>query len=222
MAELVDARDLKSLALEHNTLKSLDVVAKLGSIEPQKSSQNPGDLQNNLRRKVSINRVRARGRRYAYIRGTDIALVRGFEGTDDAFERELDAALVASGYQVRGRIDYHRRDAARQLLKAARGRSLRKEMACPLTEADIVARLVSCRDRCEVSGIPFDYGPKKNAAWRRRPFAPSLDRVSNCHGYELENLRLVCTAVNIGINEWGLETFAEICRGVTAAQAVPG
>jgi hypothetical protein len=41
----------------------------------------------------------------------------------------------------------------------------------------------------------------------KRPFAPSLDRRSSHRGYEPDNVRLVCIAVNFGMGQWGQELY---------------
>ena len=68
------------------------------------------------------------------------------------------------------------------------------------------------RGRCEVSSIPFAFG--KDERYKNRPFAPSLDRRDNTLGFSVENCRLVCIAVNLAINEWGIETLRLIALGM--------
>jgi hypothetical protein len=55
--------------------------------------------------------------------------------------------------------------------------------------------------KCQISGIPFDFS--KAIEGRRRPFYPSLDRKDSSKGYSFKNCRLVCSIVNIAMNEWG-------------------
>lgn len=220
VAELVDARDLKSLQYGspagrkplNSQGKSSECFAQMAAFRPAELAAEPTLLQNISRLGISVNKVRARGRRYAYLRGTDIVLVRGFQGSDADFDTAIIEGLKASGYQVKGRIDGYRSDAADDLLKGAKNRSARKGITCTLTAADITSALEAAGDRCEITGLAFDYGPKKNADWRRRPMAPSLDRRSNKGGYDLDNIRVVCVCVNIAINEWGLENFEKVCQ----------
>lgn len=56
--------------------------------------------------------------------------------------------------------------------------------------------------KCEISGIEFN-NEKLSASHSKRPWAPSLDRIDNTRGYEADNCRLVCTAVNLALNEFG-------------------
>jgi hypothetical protein len=39
------------------------------------------------------------------------------------------------------------------------------------------------------------------------PYAPSLDRIDSARGYEIDNIRWVCVAVNFMMNQWGDEVF---------------
>lgn len=71
-------------------------------------------------------------------------------------------------------------------------------------EARLVRRADGC---CEVTGIPFSLD---RMGAHKAPFSPSLDRVDASRGYELDNVRLVCTAVNIAMNQWGEAVFREI------------
>lgn len=82
----------------------------------------------------------------------------------------------------------------------ANGRAKGREFA--LTRADMDELFRRAAGKCEVTGIPFSV--RKIGDYRRQPFAPSLDRIDPLQGYVLSNCRLVCTAVNLAMNEWGL------------------
>lgn len=62
--------------------------------------------------------------------------------------------------------------------------------------------------RCQLTGIRFS--GKKVSGAIRRPWMPSVDRVDSSKGYERDNCRLVCTAVNIALNDFGLEVLCKI------------
>jgi hypothetical protein len=51
---------------------------------------------------------------------------------------------------------------------------------------------------CEVSGMPFYIGTDS-----RHPQQPSIDRIDSSRGYEADNLRMVCLAVNYCMSHWG-------------------
>ena len=62
--------------------------------------------------------------------------------------------------------------------------------------------------KCAVSGISFDFS---DTNFRQRPFAPSIDRIDCSKGYTKDNIRFVCTIVNMALNQYGENIFAEMC-----------
>ena len=89
-------------------------------------------------------------------------------------------------------------------------RAKRKGVLFSLVWNDCLTMLERSQWRCEVSGLPFRLTESIN----RPPFAPSIDRIHGPDGYTAPNCRLVCVAVNIAMNEWGAEAFADIARAV--------
>jgi hypothetical protein len=65
--------------------------------------------------------------------------------------------------------------------------------------------------QCEVSGIQFHLGA--NAL---HPFQPSVDRVNSDIGYEIENVRFVCLAVNYCMSRWGEQVFGRIAAATVS------
>jgi hypothetical protein len=76
--------------------------------------------------------------------------------------------------------------------------------------AEIAAR---AGDKCELTGIPFDY-TKGGKKWHRRPWAASLDRIDSGKGYSADNCRLLCVAVNLALNAWGADVLYAVARGL--------
>lgn len=68
---------------------------------------------------------------------------------------------------------------------------------------------------CQVSGLPFDYG--KHPTTRRNPFGPSIDQIVAGEGYTLKNSRVVLTALNLALCEWGVDTYTQIAQEVLRA-----
>lgn len=66
--------------------------------------------------------------------------------------------------------------------------------------------------KCELTGIEFSF--QRPFQSLRRPWSPSLDRKDASIGYTPENCRLVCTAVNIALNEWGEEVLLKIANAL--------
>ena len=67
---------------------------------------------------------------------------------------------------------------------------------------------------CEVTGIPFNWEIPRGQ--RKRLWAPSVDRIDCTRGYLLSNCRLVCVAVNVALNEFGLAPLLRIAHALSA------
>lgn len=65
-------------------------------------------------------------------------------------------------------------------------------------------------NKCALTHIEFDLNLYKNK--QENPFRPSMDRIDSSKGYTKDNIRLVCVAVNFALNEFGEETFKQICK----------
>jgi hypothetical protein len=70
---------------------------------------------------------------------------------------------------------------------------------------------LECGGRCLLSGIEFDMTPFSG---KRRPFAPSIDRIDPSRGYSKGNCRLVCVAVNYAMSDWGLAVLKRIAVAI--------
>jgi hypothetical protein len=98
-------------------------------------------------------------------------------------------------------------------VRSARKRAAIKGLPFDVKPAD--ARLLwdRCGGKCEVTGIPFDF-ELMAAKHSRRPYAPSLDRRDNALGYSVENVRVVCVAVNLAMNQWGEAVLLRIAAAL--------
>lgn len=63
--------------------------------------------------------------------------------------------------------------------------------------------------KCEVTCYPLDLSPLEKKS-EMRPNAPSIDRVNPALGYVIENIRVVCWAVNAAMLNWGEDRFIPI------------
>ena len=70
-----------------------------------------------------------------------------------------------------------------------------------------------------MSGIDFNFQRFEDSLVKC-PFAPSIDRKKSKLGYTADNIRLVCTAVNFGMGEWGDEVLRKIAKGVVERDSV--
>lgn len=100
----------------------------------------------------------------------------------------------------------------------ARARAKRAGKA--VMSAEEFAGIVQRADgRCEVSGIAFS--DERPSHHRKAMWAPSIDRVDCRLGYELGNCRLVCVAVNIALNEFGVEVLGRIADAIGKRPLLP-
>ena len=85
----------------------------------------------------------------------------------------------------------------------ARAKRMGREFSISID--DIHSLLQRSEGRCEVTGVKFVYSSDNNV--RRRPFAPSIDRIDCSKGYVPGNCRVVCVAANIAMSDWGEEVL---------------
>lgn len=157
------------------------------------------------------------GRTYLYFRGPGAP----FRLNDDATIArrqaiafvELQARPEPGDNHVSNAIE---RRIAGRLISNALTRSKRRGDQCDLTAAAIIQMLRAQRYRCAVSGLPFDLTWREGKTAFRNPFAPSIDRQNSSVGYLASNCRIVLSAVNYGINEWGEEIYTRIAVAVAA------
>lgn len=80
--------------------------------------------------------------------------------------------------------------------------------APPLHEEQLQRAYARSHGRCELTGIKFSFSPYGG---KRAPFAPSFDRIDASKPYTPSNIRVVCFAVNVALNQWGEDVFRSIC-----------
>lgn len=76
-----------------------------------------------------------------------------------------------------------------------------------LTQEDYKKMIAKADGHCSVTGLAFEFTARNG---KKRPWCPSLDRINSDEGYSLKNCRLVCVAVNLAMNEWGVEILNRI------------
>lgn len=94
------------------------------------------------------------------------------------------------------------------LFHQSRKHAKAKQMEFSLTK-NFVKELLIEQTACALTNLPFDtrVGIYKTS----NPFRPSLDRIDSSKGYIPSNVRLVCCAVNYGLNEFGDDVFKLVC-----------
>lgn len=175
-----------------------------------------------------LNCTQARGKWYVYHRHIEMRVLAGFVGSRDELNAklatmapEIEAKVQAANDRFKLKTDGWRMDAAKLLHKVTSRRASWRKLPYELSVQTIYDLLREANDQCAVSGIEMVYLPKEgDETWHRRPLSPSIDRIDNGQGYTPSNIRIVCACVNIGINEWGLELFQQVCRAVTEKQSL--
>lgn len=99
------------------------------------------------------------------------------------------------------------------LINTARASASRRHLVFDLDADWLVSLWERQTGACAMTGIKFDLAAaSQTTKFRSNPFSPSLDRKVPCKGYTKANVRLVCSAVNYALNEFGDELFAKICK----------
>lgn len=101
---------------------------------------------------------------------------------------------------------------AKSLYSHAQVGARKRDLSFALSPKQFAFIVQRAAGRCEISGIPFELDGQKG---RRRPFAPSLDRIDSSLGYAGDNCRLVCALANVAMNEWGLQPVIRFAFALT-------
>lgn len=96
------------------------------------------------------------------------------------------------------------------LIRSLRQRAKKFNLEFSLDKEFIEQLYNNQNGKCLITGVEFNFD--KNKCLSRRPFAPSIDRINSKLGYTKDNVRLICVAVNLSLNEFGDEVFDKICR----------
>jgi hypothetical protein len=118
-------------------------------------------------------------------------------------EKPWMKAGIGSDYAVRSHVS--------GMLKGAKQRARTSGREFDLTEADVLALMEAQNCCCALSGIQFDLSTGDS---RRRPYSPSLDRISAKGGYTKGNVRLLCVVVNLALGDWGDEVLQAVARHI--------
>lgn len=95
------------------------------------------------------------------------------------------------------------------LYNGSKKNSKEKGITCTISKR-LIYELLRDHPSCTLTGIRFDLKLKQYKL--ANPFRPSVDRIDSSKGYEPDNIRLVCVAVNYALNEFGESTLRTICQ----------
>jgi len=114
--------------------------------------------------------------------------------------RRRAKAYYSNNYEIR----------IKQMLQSAEKRARKINVIFDLDFNYLITLYQSQHGKCAVTGLNFVL--EKQGNYSRRPFAPSLDRINNSEGYTKDNVRLVCTIVNLSLSEFGDKVFDQMCE----------
>ena len=132
----------------------------------------------------------------------------------------MDAALRAyKEHARRDGIKYVPANVAKTLLKRAKDSAYSREIEFNLSLSHVDHLIANCNRRCSISGVELDIC--SDGRYTLNPWAPSLDRVDSARGYVEGNCRIVCVAVNIALNQWGIDVLHAIVDGIQKVRGKP-
>jgi len=99
-----------------------------------------------------------------------------------------------------------------RLTSSARGGARARGLVFAIDADDVLGRFLAQNGRCALTGMRMSHrhGTRQDRAWG----SASIDRRDNNRNYTLDNIHLVCRAVNIMKNDMTLEEFGAWCKRV--------
>lgn len=101
-----------------------------------------------------------------------------------------------------------------QLVLSAVTRSKKKNMDCDITHEWVTEQFHLQNGKSLLTEIELNFArsPKKKKGGYVSD-SPSLDRIDSNKGYTKDNVRLVCTHINLALNNFGIENFQKLIAG---------
>jgi hypothetical protein len=99
------------------------------------------------------------------------------------------------------------------IFNTANRRAKKKNIPFDLTKEWIIFKLEEQNYCCALTHIQLVVEQTENYL---NPYMPSLDRIDSTKGYTKDNVRIVCAAINLALNEYGEEVFGQICKAYLA------
>ena len=120
--------------------------------------------------------------------------------------------IVAAKQVARGTMDFTANIDRRYqfLYKLAQKSAAKREIPFELTPEEFQEMLDRSDGHCELSGRKFTFMTTHS----RNPYCPSIDRIDCSKGYTADNCRLICGALNIAMNVWGLDVLLDLTDAV--------
>jgi hypothetical protein len=165
--------------------------------------------------------VTTKGRKYVYAwrGGPRIEVDDSHPGFDAAYTAAVARHRSVAGGRKRAlpltpRYQRTVEDSIRAAIGNAKQRAPKKRVAFDIDEAYAMELFKEAGGRCQISGIEFVPSFDPEGRYSHNPFGVSIDRIEPAKGYVRGNVRLVLTAVNFSINQWGLPAYLKIAEAV--------
>lgn len=100
----------------------------------------------------------------------------------------------------------------RTSIAKAKERSVRDGVDFSLTKEALCKKMDDQDGRCALSGMRFNF--RKSTRSKKRPFAPSIDRIETLKGYTPDNTRLITQIANYARHSFSDEELVLFCKGV--------
>jgi hypothetical protein len=121
---------------------------------------------------------------------------------------------------IRRRIEYSTSVRGRfvTLLHSAKCRAAKANLPYELDLQWLLELYNAQRGCCLLTEIKLQFESNRGGTRAFKPFSPSLDRIVPKEGYTKSNTRLVCTAVNLALNNFGESVFEKVAKGYLRKQ----
>ena len=100
-----------------------------------------------------------------------------------------------------------------KLINRAKKRAIEKNMKFDISFDKIKKALDT--GICELTGLPFDFNSTKKTQYN--PYGPSIDRIDSQKGYVDCNIRVVLSAVNTALGQYGTDIMLPILKEMVKA-----
>ena len=96
----------------------------------------------------------------------------------------------------------------RSIYKASERRAAKKNIKIEIDFDWVLSKYNRQKGKCLLTGVVLN----ANSCEHINPYSPSLDRRDSSQGYTKRNTRLICAAMNLALNSFGEEVFAELAK----------
>jgi hypothetical protein len=96
-----------------------------------------------------------------------------------------------------------------KLLGSVKDRAKKKRLQFSIDFEWLMEQFTKQNGCCALTNIKLEFSKIDK---HKNPYSPSIDQIIPHKGYTKDNCRLVCVAINLGMNEFGTEVFKIIAN----------